>query len=102
MMNPERLLPLQPIIAFCKKHPAIAKLSLFGSALSGKLRPNSDIDFLVEFEPEKTPSLFTLVNLEYELTDIVGRKADLRTPEDLSCYFRNEVVEEARPLYVKS
>ena len=69
--------------------------------MSGKLRADSDIDLLVEFEPGKTPSLFTLINLEDELTTIVGRKTDLRTPEELSRYFRKEVLTEARPLYVK-
>lgn len=95
-------LPIKQIIGFCQKHPNIAKLSLFGSALSGSLRPDSDIDFLVEFEPDKTPSLFTLINLEGELTDIVGRKADLRTPEELSRYFRDEVKAHAKSLYTKS
>lgn len=85
-----------------KEHPAISKLSLFGSALTGPLRKDSDIDLLVEFEPGKTPSLFTIINLEDELTAILGRKADLRTQEELSRYFRDEVVQHARSLYVKS
>jgi uncharacterized protein len=102
MKDPIALLPIKKIIDFCKKHPIIAKLSLFGSALSGKLRKNSDIDLLVEFEPGKTPSLFTLINLEDELTHLVGRKTDLRTPEELSRYFRKEVVSQAKTLYVKS
>ncbi len=102
MHDPVTILPIKKIVDFCKKHASIAKLSLFGSALSGKMRENSDIDLLVEFEPGKTPSLFTLINLEEELTVIVGRKADLRTAQELSRYFRNEVVTQARPLYVKS
>jgi predicted nucleotidyltransferase len=102
MRDPLELVPSKKIVTFCKKHPIIAKMSLFGSALSGKLRDDSDIDLLVEFEPGKTPSLFTLINLEDELTTIVGRKTDLRTPEELSRYFRNEVVSQAKPLYVKS
>lgn len=102
MKGPTAFLPIKKISNFCKKHTIIAKLSLFGSALSGKLCDDSDIDLLVEFEPGKTPSLFTLINLEDELTHIVGRKADLRTAEELSRYFRNEVVSQARPLYVKS
>lgn len=84
MKDPLAILPLRKIIEFCKNHPIIAKLSLFGSALSGKLRENSDIDLLIEFESGKTPSLFTLINLEDELSQIVGRKADLRTQEDKS------------------
>lgn len=95
-------IPLERIVDYCKEHPSIAKLSLFGSALSGSLRKNSDIDLLVEFEPEQTPSLFTIVNMEDELAALLGRKADLRTAEDLSKYFRQEVVSSARLLYVKS
>jgi predicted nucleotidyltransferase len=102
MIDPKTILPLNKITLFCKEHPNIAKLSLFGSALSGNLRSDSDIDLLVEFEPGKTPSLFTLIDLEDELTNIVGRKTDLRTPEELSRYFRDEVLAQAKSLYVKS
>lgn len=102
MIQSNENIPLKTIIEFCNKHSDIAKLSLFGSALSNNLRSDSDIDLLVEFESEKTPSLFTLINLEDELTMLLGRKTDLRTPEELSCYFRDEVLTNARPLYVKS
>lgn len=102
MINPGKILPLKKITEFCKKYPNIAKLSLFGSALSGNLHRDSDIDLLVEFEQGMTPSLFTLIDLEDELTAILGRKTDLRTPEELSRYFRSEVLAHARSLYVKS
>jgi hypothetical protein len=102
MVDPSSLLPMKKIESFCKEHPSIHKLSLFGSALSGSLRKDSDIDLLVEFEPGETPSLFTLINLEDELTDLLGRKTDLRTQEELSRYFRDEIVTHARSLYVKS
>ncbi len=102
MLKPSRILPIKKITEFCKQHPIIAKLSLFGSALTGNFRQDSDIDLLVEFEPGKTPSLFTLIDLEDELTTIVGRKTDLRTQEELSRYFRNEVLAQAKSLYVKS
>lgn len=102
MTKPNKILPINKITAFCKEHPTIAKLSLFGSALTGHLHRGSDIDLLVEFEPGQTPSLFVLINLEDELTILLGRKADLRTPEELSPYFRNEVLDQAKSLYVKS
>lgn len=102
MTNHNVLLPIKKISKFCKEHPIITKLSLFGSALSGTLRKDSDIDLLVEFEPGKTPSLFVIIDLEDELATILGRKTDLRTPEELSPYFRNEVLAQARSLYVKS
>lgn len=102
MVNPNNFLPLKKINKFCKEHSIIAKLSIFGSALSGNLRKDSDIDLLVEFEPGKTPSLFVIIDLEDELATILGRKTDLRTPEELSPYFRKEVLAQAKSLYVKS
>lgn len=102
MINPSNFIPIKKLTKFCKEHPIIARLSLFGSALSGNLRKDSDIDLLVEFEPGKTPSLFVIIDLEDELTNILGRKIDLRTPEELSPYFRHEVLALAKSLYVKS
>ena len=83
---------------FCRKNH-INKLSLFGSALHGELRPDSDIDLLVEFEKGHVPGLITLAGMEIELTELLGRKVDLRTPGDLSKHFRNEVVREAEVQY---
>lgn len=83
---------------FCRNNH-IMKLSLFGSALHGGLRPDSDIDLLVEFEKGHVPGLITLVGMEIELSGLLGRKADLRTPGSLSRYFRNEVVREAEVHY---
>jgi hypothetical protein len=94
-------LPLDPSILaeICRRHH-IRKLSLFGSLLKGMARPDSDIDLLVEFEPEATPSLLTMAAIEIELSDLLSRKVDLRTAEDLSRYFREEVVREAEAQYV--
>jgi len=83
---------------FCrKKH--IKKLSVFGSAIRGQLGPDSDIDLLVEFEKDHTPGLFSIIKMEMELTEMLGKKVDLRTPEDLSQYFRDEVVQNAKLQY---
>jgi len=87
------------ITAFCRKRH-IARLSVFGSALRSDFRSDSDIDLLVEFEPGYTPGLFGIARMERELSALLdGRKADLRTPEDLSRYFRQGVVEQAKILY---
>lgn len=83
---------------FCRRNH-IRTLSLFGSALRGELRESSDVDLLVEFEPNHVPGFFGLVRMEEELTEIVGRKVDLRTRGELSRYFRDQVASEARPLY---
>jgi uncharacterized protein len=91
-------MPQEQITEFCQKHH-IKKLSLFGSALKGQLRPDSDIDILVQFEEGHVPGYFRLCEMENELTDIIGRKVDLRTPEELSRYFRNDVVKTAKVQY---
>lgn len=93
-------LPKSKIAEFCKQRH-IRKLSLFGSCLQGDFGPESDIDILVEFEPDHIPGLITLSGMEIELSEILGHKVDLRTPEDLSRYFRKEVVESAEVQYVQ-
>ncbi|MBN1997169.1 nucleotidyltransferase domain-containing protein [candidate division KSB1 bacterium] len=72
------------------------KLSLFGSALRDELRPESDIDLLVEFEKDHIPGLLKFAEMEMELTQMVKRKVDLRTPAELSRYFKDEVFLNAR------
>lgn len=79
--------------AFCRKHN-IRKLGFFGSARGDRFGPESDVDVLVEFEPEQRIGLLGLAGLELELSELLGRKADLRTAPDLSRYFREEVVRE--------
>ena len=94
----EHKMPRDKLMEFCKRN-YIKKLSLFGSALRGPLNPDSDIDLLVEFEKDHTPGLFSIVRMEMELAEVLGRKVDLRTPEDLSRYFRDEVVRNAKLEY---
>jgi predicted nucleotidyltransferase len=90
----------EKIADFCRRHH-IRRLSFFGSVLRDDFGPESDVDVLVEFEPEQTPGFFELVDMEDELTAILGvsRKIDLRTPLDLSKYFREAVVASAEPIY---
>jgi len=76
-------------------------LSLFGSALRGDAGPASDIDFLIEFHPDHIPGLIKLAGMEIELSEILGRKVDLRTPQDLSRYFRQEVLNSAELQYAE-
>ncbi len=94
-------LPVAPttLAAFCRRH-RIRKLSLFGSALKGTARPDSDVDLLVEFEPGGEPGLIALAAIESELADLLGREVDLRTAEDLSRHFRDQVVQTAEVQYV--
>ncbi len=73
----------------------------FGSVLHGDFRPDSDIDFVVEFDPDHIPGLIRLAGMEIELSEILGRKVDLRTPQDLSRYFRQEVLNSAEVEYAE-
>ena len=100
-MHPSLNLDEATVARFCEAHH-IRRLALFGSQLKGTARPDSDIDLLVEFDPAHTPSLFGVAAMEIELSELLGgRKIDLRTPQDLSRYFRDEVVRTARGLYVE-
>lgn len=88
----------QHIAEFCQKHH-IRRLAFFGSVLRDDFRPDSDVDVLVEFEPECRVGLIRMAGMELELSQILGRRADLRTKEDLSRYFRDRVVAEAEVRY---
>jgi predicted nucleotidyltransferase len=84
---------------FCEQY-RIRKLSLFGSTLRGTARPDSDIDLLVEFEPGHKPGRIRLAAMEAELSALLGGRAvDLRTAEDLSRHFRQDVLREAEMQY---
>jgi hypothetical protein len=91
-------LPPAQVTEFCRRHH-IRKLAVFGSALHGDARPDSDLDVLVEFEPGHVPGL-AFFAMEQELSELLGRKVDLNTPQFLSPYFRERVIQEAEVQYV--
>ena len=92
-------IPRRKIAVFCRRH-FIQKLFLFGSVLRDDFGPDSDVDILVEFLPGHTPGYFSLFDMETELSALLGgRKADIRTSQDLSRYFRDQVIREARVQY---
>lgn len=98
-MNPTVDLPNKQIASFCRRHH-IQRLAVFGSALRPDFDQESDIDFLVKFDPNHIPGLFGVARMERELSGLLdGRKVDLRTQEDLSRYFRQQVVQEAEVQY---
>lgn len=99
-MNPQIPVPTDRLAAFCRAN-GIARLSIFGSALRTDFRQDSDVDILVEFEAGRTPGLLGLAGMELELGEMFGRKVDLRTPEDLSRYFRQSVLDEAQLQYAR-
>jgi predicted nucleotidyltransferase len=86
------------LVDLCRRH-GIRRLALFGSALRDDLTFDSDIDLLVEFEPDRVAGLMGIAAIELELQALVGRSVDLRTPADLSRHFRDTVTAEARQLY---
>jgi len=86
---------------FCRRYH-IRRLALFGSVLRDDFGPDSDVDILVEFDPAHTPGLLGIARIERELSALIGgRKVDLRTPRDLSRYFRREVLAEAEVQYAE-
>jgi len=87
------------LAALCQR-AHISRLCLFGSTLKNTAQANSDVDLLVEFEPGHKPGLLGLAEIEIALTVLLGgRHADLRTAQDLSPYFRDEVVAQASVQY---
>ncbi len=89
--------PEQAIADVCRRYH-VRRLALFGSVLHRELRPDSDLDMLVEFDDGHTPG-FAFFDVEAELSQILGRKVDLNTPQFLSPHFRQEVEAEAEVVF---
>lgn len=81
-MNAAVQLDQDALVAFCRKW-RIRELSLFGSALRDDFRPDSDLDFLVSFEPDAKLDLFDLIAMKDELKEQYGREVDLVEKEAL-------------------
>ena len=100
--NTQVSLSKEALAAFCQQH-GIRRLAVYGSALRDDFGPDSDIDLLVEFEPDCIPGLLGVAGMELSLSELfAGRKVDLRTAEDLSPYFRQEVLEMAEVQYSRT
>lgn len=94
-------IPEAEVADLCKRH-GIRKLALFGSVLTERFSESSDVDVLVEFRPGVRVGFFQLSNIEMEISGLLGgRRIDLRTPQDLSRYFRDEVSRDAMVVYVE-
>ena len=101
-MNKNIVIAEDKIREFCERH-YIRRLAIFGSALRDDFGPESDVDVLVDFMPGHTPGFFKLFEMEEELSGLLcGHKIDMRTPEDLSRYFRDKVVATAQVQYVRN
>lgn len=91
--------PREALAAFCRRH-GIRRLSLFGSVLRADFRPDSDVDVLVDFRPGHRVG-WEIVGMQQELSELLGRSVDLRTPAELSRYFRDRVLDEAQVQYAE-
>ena len=100
MKNVPVSLDKRKIERFCRKYHIIY-LALFGSVLTPNFSKKSDIDILVRFEKKHIPHLFSFAGIESELGEIIGRTVDLKTPNDLSPLFRDDVLAKALPIYGK-
>ena len=97
-MSPRLPIPRDAIAAFCRKH-GIRKFSLFGSVLRDDFGPDSDVDVAAEFRPEARFGLFELVDMQDELTAIVGRKAELFEFRALRPWMQEEVARSMEVLF---
>ncbi|HVP21667.1 MAG TPA: nucleotidyltransferase family protein [Anaerolineaceae bacterium] len=100
MLRPRIRVPRKKLEEFCRRNH-ILKLSFFGSVLHDSFSPESDIDVLVEFDPEHVPG-FALIRMQDELSTILGgRKIDLVTPKFLNRRIRPQVEAEAAVQYAQ-
>lgn len=98
-LHPALAMEPAALAAFCQRR-GIRRLSLFGSRLTGRQGADSDVDLLVEFEPARIPTLLDMADMEQELGGLLGGlRVDLRTPNDLSRYFREDVMRQAAIQY---
>jgi len=100
-INEQLLVRKSELAGFCQAH-SMQRLAIFGSALRADFGPDSDVDVLVEFAPDHVPGLLEMARMEKALSPLFGgRKVDLRTPEDLSRYFRQDVLDTADVQYAQ-
>ena len=97
MSRAKLTIPRPPLAAFCRRHH-IRRLSLFGSVLRDDFRPDSDVDVLVEFEPGHIPGL-AFIDIQNELSALLGRPVDLLTPKSISRWIRAQVMADAEVQY---
>ena len=84
------------LVDICRQND-VSMVGIFGSMARGKAKKKSDVDLIVRFSKRK--SLLTLVRLERELSETLGRKVDLLTEASISPYMRERVMKELRVVY---
>ena len=92
----------QRLLTAVKNDPNSADIkyvALFGSYVNGTPREDSDIDVLIDFYPQSIVGLFKYIDIQENLSQALGKKVDLLTPQAISKYFRNRVLQEAEVVY---
>jgi len=97
---PGIVLPEAEIAEICRRHQ-VRELALFGSAVRGEMRPDSDIDLLVDYLPNTRLSLFDLIGMTNELSDLLGRRVDLGVKRALKLSYRDRILAEAHVIYAE-
>lgn len=90
--------PQDKIADICHKH-GVARLSLFGSILTDRFTPASDIDMLVEYLPGSKRSYFDRGALMEDLSQLLGRLVDVRTIVEFAPQRRDELLRQSRVQY---
>jgi len=98
-MSPRPTIDRERIAEFCRRHH-IRRLALFGSVLRDDFRPDSDVDVLVEFEPGAFVG-FGIIDMEDELSQMLGRKVDLVREKFLNRHIRERVLASAKQVYAE-
>ncbi len=93
-------LPIDLLKKLCRKY-YVRELALFGSVLRDDFQPDSDIDFLVEFETGASISFFELTGLQRALSDLIGRKVDVVVKDGLKPVIRDQVINSAKVIYAQ-
>ena len=99
--NNHKGLPVSAIRDYCAGEP-IDRLSLFGEALQGEIRPNTDIGMLVDYAPGAGITYFDMAQQEIDLGAIIGQRVDLRTRPEISRYFRDLLADHTISVYERN
>jgi predicted nucleotidyltransferase len=91
-------LPLELLSSYCRQND-IRKLALFGSVLRDDFRVDSDVDILVEFEPDARVGFLALARMQRELSELLDRTVDLVPESGLKPLIRNDVLDSAEVVY---
>jgi predicted nucleotidyltransferase len=99
MVKEELTARLRSAIEDSAYRASIRSVALFGSHVRGTASDDSDVDVLIDFDPHATIGLFEFVEIQEQLSEALGHKVDLLTPQSLSKYFRDEVLKQAERVY---